>query len=380
MSSVRLFTPGPTPVPSKVREAGALPMIHHRSEEFREILQSVRSRLDWLCDTNGTTVPFASSGSGAMEAAVSSLFKKGDEVVVVAAGKFGHRWEQLAVHFGLQVKLIKVEWGKAVDTGDVLSAVSKQTKGVLIQACESSAGIYHPVSEIGAALKANDNLIYAVDAITGIGVHDLSMKRDRIDALVGGSQKALMCPPGLSFVSLSQRALTRVQEATDAGFYFSLKRNLKALEKGDTVFTPAVSLMRSLDMALKAIEAEGKESLFARQRLMQKMSRAAFRENGFKLLNEDKDATWGITAVCALEGMDVKAWLKKLKADEGLWLAGGQDELAGKIFRISHMGDCQPKDLLGALETIEESLQEEFPVMSEKRGSKVARKMMEQST
>src|SRR5580765_5303179 len=230
MSEMKLFTPGPTPVPKEVRQAEALPMIHHRSEEFGTILKNVRLSLNEFADNDGETLLLSSSGTGGLEAAVSSLFSPGDEVIVVEAGKFGERWVELAEHFGLKGEVIHVPWGKAVSPQEVLSRIRPTTKGILMQACESSTGAYHPVEKIGP--KVPEHVLLVVDAITALGVHDLSMRRDHLDVVICGSQKAFMCPPGLAMVSLNQKALKRLEQTVARSFYFSLKRELKAQLKG----------------------------------------------------------------------------------------------------------------------------------------------------
>ncbi|MFH1017083.1 MAG: alanine--glyoxylate aminotransferase family protein [Pseudomonadota bacterium] len=377
MNVPRLFTPGPTPVPESVRKAGAQPMIHHRSEEFGEILRSVRRSLNVLCDTDGEALVLSSSGSGGMEACVSSLFSPGDEVVVVEAGKFGERWVELASHYHLKADVIRVPWGSAVRPEEVARAVNPSTRGVLVQACESSTGVFHPVDRIGRLLPPRDDLLFVVDAITALGVHDLSMKRDRIDSLVGASQKAFMCPPGLATVSLGLRALVRLGRTQPQGYYFSLQRELAAQQKGFTAFTPAVSLVRSLAVALDLILKTDTAERIRRQRGLQAMARTALREDGLSLFNRDEDATWGITVAETPKGVDAKSWLKELKVKYGLWLAGGQSQLEGKIFRMAHLGAIGPKDLLWAIETIEGSLAGQYPNAKSNSGLKKAREIYE---
>lgn len=369
---IRLFTPGPTPVPERVRQAGAVPMIHHRSEEFGAILGGLRSNLKEFCGTSGEVVLFASSGSGAMEATVSSIFQPGDEVVVVEAGKFGQRWEALAKHYQLQAKVVRQEWGQAVDAARVLEAVGPATKAVLIQACESSTGVFHPIQEIGRRLQESSDALFVVDAITALGIHDIRADRDGIDALICASQKAFMCPPGLAFVALSSRALGRVREK-GASHYFSIARELAAQKKNSTAFTPAISLCLQLAEALRIMGEEGYDALIRRHRLMQRMAREAFAAMGLALFNSDADACLGITVARNPAGLDNKKWLKEIRKTHGLWLAGGQDQLEGKIFRISHMGAIHPGDLIEGLELLEDSLKHALPRARSGEGAKRAR-------
>jgi aspartate aminotransferase-like enzyme len=330
-------------------------MIHHRSEEFGAILTQVRKDLTWLCGCDGEAVLLAASGTGGMEATVTSLFSQGDRVVVVSGGKFGERFGELAAHYGLKADTVCVEPGRAVSVDAVMSAVTARTRGILIQACESSTGAYHPVGEIGAALSNRDDVLLCVDAIMALGIQDLDMKRDRIDVLIGASQKALMCPPGLAVVALNRRALSRVLKPGQ-GYYFSLAREVGAQTKGQTGFTPAISHIRALNAALSMIRKEGKPGLFARHKELQNMARKAFREMGLELFNRDEEAAIGITVVRASADMDVGLWRKQLREKEGLWLAGGQGALEGKVFRLGHFGACQPADLAWALEKIRENL------------------------
>ena len=376
MTEIRLFTPGPTPVPERVRKATALPMIHHRSPEFAAILTSVRTRLKSLCDCDGEVVLFPSSGTGGMEATVGSLFSPGEEVVVVEGGRFGERWTELAHHFKLSVKVVSVEWGKSARVEEVMKALTPKTRGILMQGAESSTGAYHPLSQMGEVLRGRNDILWVVDAITTLGVHDVSMQRDRIDALIGASQKALMSPPGLSCVGLSPRALEKLEKSSSQNFYFSLQREVRMQAKGEAGFTPAISLVRGLHAALGMMEEEGKEKIFARHRKMQQMARAALREDGLKLFNRDEEATWGITVVEAPEGTDLKTWLNTLKQKEGLWLAGGQGKLSEKIFRLSHMGAVTPVELLSAIETIEGSLASTYPQAAKHSGYRKAKLLL----
>jgi aspartate aminotransferase-like enzyme len=331
----------------------AQPMIHHRSGEFQEILMGVRQKLKNLCGTSGQTMVLSCSGSGAMEASVASLFKEGDEVLVVVAGKFGQRWQKLAQVYGLKLTVVEVPWGQAVDLEQIQPHLHANLKGLMLQACETSTGVFHPVAEIGALLQAYPDCLFLVDAITALGIHDLNMDRDGIDGMVGGSQKALMCPPGLATLALSDKAMARIQPAR--GLYFSLAHEYKAQSQNSTAFTPAISLFQGLHAALEMIEQEGKENVFQRHQFLQQRTRHAFQQMQLPLLNRDQDAAHGLTAV-GLLSWDVGAWLSKLKKEEGLWLAGGQDQLKGKVFRFAHMGYCDKTSVDHALALIHQYL------------------------
>ena len=379
MKEVRLFTPGPTTVPELVRAELARPMIHHRSSDFSATLQSVREKLKTLCDTSGETVVFTSSGTGAMEASVAGLFSPGDEVLVVEGGKFAQRWTQLSKHYQLNVKVLSVEWGKAVKVEKVLEKISKKTKGLLIQGCETSTGVYHPIDEIGKEIEVKQfgDLLYVVDGITTLGIHPVSMDQHRIDVLIGGSQKALMCPPGLATVAMSTRAISVLEQLESKSYYLNLKGELNVQKKGNTLFTPALSLIQALDVALTMIEEQGKDLVFGRHRCLARMARLALKEIGLELFNHHEDAAWGLTTALSPKGVDVKKWLAQLKKEHGLWLAGGQAELSGKIFRLAHMGDCMPLDLIWAIRAIEDSLMEHYPNAKQRAGSNSAQSLWE---
>ncbi|MCB0308808.1 MAG: alanine--glyoxylate aminotransferase family protein [Bdellovibrionales bacterium] len=374
MKDIRLFTPGPTPVPERIRKAGAQMMIHHRSLEFENILQALRAKLKLLYGTKGEVVALCSSGTGGLEASMVSLFNKGDEVVVIEAGKFGQRLEQICKAYEFNVTTIHVPWGQAVTSDDVIAQITPRTRAICIQACESSTGAFHPIYEIGKKLKEFPNIIFMVDAITALGVHDLNMDRDGIDVLVGASQKAFMCPPGLATVGLSLKAIDCLKK-DHAGYYFSLAKELAAQRKNTTAYTPAISLCVQLLEALKIMEEEGFANIFKRHLLMRNMTRSAFRALDLELFNTEADASNGITVVTAPGDLNVKGWLKTLKNEEGLWLAGGQDILEEKIFRMAHMGAIQPDDVVGAIYTVESSLSSVLPKASTHEGSKAAKKM-----
>ncbi len=350
-----LLTPGPTTVPQDVLDVLSRPMIHHRSGEFGRDLALARTGLNEVCDCDGESVVLTSSGTGAMEATVACLFGPRDEVLVVVAGKFGQRWEALARHYELNVKVLEIKWGEAVNVDQVMMQLSQNTRAVLIQGCETSTGVCHPIEALGKALRSRPEVLFIVDGITSVGVHDFSMKKCNVDVMISGSQKALMCPPGLAFVSLSQKALTRLNPKPKT-YYFNLSKELKNQMENKTAYTPALSLVQALTVALDRMKKEGLANVYKRHQRLSELTRKAFRSLGFELFNSDQDAAHGLTAVKALPGQDLKAWLKVLKTDHGLWLAGGQDALEGKIFRLAHMGYCDLSMLQKAFDIMEQTL------------------------
>jgi aspartate aminotransferase-like enzyme len=358
---VLLFTPGPTRVPPQVQAEISKPIIHHRSSEFETIFGSLRNNLHLITQTDGESVVLTASGTAAMEATIASLFSPSDHVVIVDSGKFGQRWVELAHRYRLSFTVIQKPWGKTVTPEDIMSHVFTHTKGVLIQACESSTGVDHPIEEIGKALKSFPDLLFVVDAIMAIGVRPLSIRQHRIDALVGASQKGLMCPPGLSLVVLSQRALSQVRTSTQP-MYLSLNNELQTQVKNKPMYTPAVSLVRGLEKATEMILTEGLKEVHERHKRLQHMTRGFFKALGLQCFAADEDAALAVTAVRGLQGLNVEKWLVQLRKEQGLWLASGQMELKTAIFRMAHMGYCSEKDLKHALGLIMTNLQRMVPV------------------
>lgn len=355
-----LFTPGPTRIPPQVQEELAKPMIHHRSDEFRKIFSSLRNNLHLMSQTDGESLVLTASGTGAMEAVIASMFSPGENVIVVNAGKFGKRWVELARRYDLSVTEIQKPWGYAVTVEEVTAQIKSNTRAVFVQACESSTGVYHPIEALGAALDKYPHLLFVVDAITTFGIYPHSQRTHHIDVLIAASQKALMCPPGMSVVCLSKRALSVVRPTKH--LYLSLENELKSQIKGNPAFTPAISLVRGMERSTEMILNEGRQQVFERHQRLQMITRGFFRALGFHLLTSDPESSVGITAVHTIQGLDVEKWLEKLRHEHGLWMASGQELYKGKIFRIAHMGYCHENSLIPALRIIAESLQKIIPI------------------
>ena len=351
----RLLTPGPTMVPERVLEALSRPTLYHRSPEFKEIFLEARQRLRRLFRTEGEVLILTSSGTGAMEAAVANLFKPGDSAVVVVGGKFGQRWAELCRTFGVNPITVEVEWGKAVAPEAVEAAVRENpgVKGVLIQICETSTGTVYDLEEIGRRLKNYPNVLLVADGITAYGVYDIPPDEWGIDVAITGSQKALMTPPGLAVISLNERAVERLVDNPPA-YYFNLKKELKQQPKGQTAYTTATNLVVALNEALKMIEEEGLEEVARRHALLAEATRRGVQALGLKLLSE-RPAN-GVTAVIAPEGINGQDVVKIAREEFGVTIAGGQEHLKGKIFRLSHMGYVDQFDVLTGLEVAEFAL------------------------
>ncbi|MCZ6775751.1 MAG: alanine--glyoxylate aminotransferase family protein [Ignavibacteria bacterium] len=352
----RLFTPGPTPIPERVMLRMAEPIIHHRSPEFGEIMKRVGRNLKYVFQTEHPVLTLTCSGTGAMEATFVSLFSPGDTIIAVNGGKFGERWVKMPRSLGLNVAEIKVPWGKAVQREQILDAIQNnpKVKAVYLIHSETSTGTATDVKEIARVIREKSPALVCVDGITAIGAHELRFDEWGIDVCVAGSQKGLMIPPGLSFVALSRRAVAAMESSTLPKFYFDLRKALASFEKHDTPWTPAVSLIIGLDAALEMITAEGIENVWARHRRLSGALRSGIDAIGLKLFSESP--SFAVTPVWVPQGVEWKALNKALKIDNGITIAGGQEDYAGKIFRISHLGYYDDLDMIAVVGALERAL------------------------
>jgi len=357
-----LLTPGPTPIPDEVRTAMAESSVHHRTPQFSKIFTEVQAGLKTLFGTRNDVLILAASGTGAMEAAVTNLFSPGEKVLVVNGGKFGERWLRICQSFGLHPIEIKVEWGKAVNTKAIKKHLQDHPdiQGVLVQASETSTTSLHPVREIAEITRSGPLLI--VDGITAVGVLPMPLDEWGIDVLVTGSQKALMIPPGLGFISLSDRAWARTETAKLPRFYFDLRLERKSQVKGTTAFTPAISLIFGLRAALQKIQAEGLDRVYARHERLARATRAAATALGLGLLAPENPSP-AVTGIFVPDSMDADQLLDYLRDRMGIIFAEGQDQLRGKIIRIAHVGYMGAFDVLVAVSALEMGLRKfGFPV------------------
>ena len=355
----RLFTPGPVPVPDRVRAAMAQPVINHRAPDFLPVFRACASGLQRIFQTEQPVLLFAASGTGAMDASVSNLLSPGDHALVVRGGKFGERWDEICRAYGVRTTCIDVEWGRAVDPADVAAALAAHpdVRAVYLQASETSTAVRHPVREVCQAVRAagGDRLV-VVDAITAVGVYDLPMDAWDLDVVVSGSQKAFMMPPGLAFLGLSERARRFMGEAQAPHYYFSLDKELEALPGDQTSWTPAVSLLVGLAEALKIIlDEEGLEATWARTESLAHATREAMRAIGLELLAPDAPSP-ACTAVVVPEGVEGPALRKHLRDALGYTLADGQGKLKGRIFRIAHLGYFDRFDTIACIAAVEMAL------------------------
>ena len=354
-----LFAPGPSPIPPEVLLAMAEPIIHHRAPAYVKVLEEVREGLKYLFQTKNEVLIFASSGTGAMEGAVTNTLCAGDTALVVQSGKFGERWAQICNAYGVHAKVIHVEWGKAVDPELIKKAleVEPAIKAVFMQASETSTGVMHPVKEIADIVKNYENTLLVVDAITGIGVFDLPADKWNLDIVVGGSQKAMMLPPGLAFASVSDKALGFVEKSTLPKFYFNVKKELKGIKNNQSAYTPAVSLVVGLREVLRQMREEGLENVFARTDRIARATRAAMKALGLQLFAPDAPSN-ALTAVMTPEGIDGQNVVKVLREKHNITIAGGQDQAKGKIFRVAHFGYMDTYDIVTIVSAVEMVLKE----------------------
>src|ERR1700691_1275318 len=352
-----LFTPGPAPVPPEALLEMSRPMIHHRTPEFSSALDQARDRMKPLYGTAGEVVLLASTGTGAMEAAVINLLQPGDHAIYVNGGNFGERWGKLLAAFGMIVHEVRVEWGRAARPGQIEDALKAfpESRAVLVQASETSTCAIHPVAEIGEVTRKRGTMLI-VDGITSVGVFEQKMDEWGVDAFVTGSQKALMLPPGLGMVALSARAIDVAQKNKTPRFYFDLLKELKAQrDEHTTAWTAAVSLIFGLNKSLELIHAEGLPQVYARHALMAEATREAAAALGLKLIAPDNPAP-GVTGILVPEGLDGGKLVKFLRDSLGVSVQGVQDQMKGKLVRIGHMGFLSPFDMLIAVAALEMAL------------------------
>ncbi len=349
-----LFTPGPTPVPPEVLAAAAEPMVHHRGADFREVYARTLGRLKEVFRTESDVLLFTASGSGAMESAVANLCAPGERVVVVSHGAFGERWVAICEQHGLDVEAVRYEWGEAPDADEVGAVVRQSGAGVVLcQQSDTSTGVVADVRALKAAVGA---ATLVVDAISSLGAVPLETDAWGIDVVVSGSQKALMSPPGLAMASVPPHVLERAKPSRS--FYFDWPRNKRAQDALDAAFTPAVSLVRSLDVALGLILDDGLDAAFVRHVRLGRAARAGVKAMGLELFSPDDDSAAVVTAARVPEGVDGTALLAHLREAHGVTLAPGHAHLKGKIFRIGHIGWFDVFDIASALAAIELSLTE----------------------
>src|SRR5437870_7650601 len=351
-----LFTPGPTPVPAQVLAALAEPVVHHRSPDFRPIYERCLERLRAVCRTQHDVLLFTASGTGAFESAVVNLVSPGEPHLVVSAGSFGERWIAMTKAYGADVDELRYAWGETPDPDDVRARLAERpAKAVWVVQSETSTGVVADVQALAAVAKEAGALV-VVDAVSSLGAVPLETDAWGIDVVVSGSQKALMCPPGLAFVSVSPAALAAAAHATSPRFVFDWERTRAAQAKLDAPFTPAVSLVRALDVALGLLLDEGLEAAFRRHARLGRACREGAKAMGLELFSPDEDRSAVVTAIRAPDGIDATRVVAELRERFGITIANGQGELKGKILRIGHIGWFDVFDITTALAALELAL------------------------
>jgi aspartate aminotransferase-like enzyme len=358
----RLFTPGPTPLLPAAQTAMAAFAAHHRTADFKALFQRVLADMKEFVGTKNDVLVLASSGTGVMEASVSNLTSPGDKVLVLTAGKFGERWTGLAKAFGCNAEVLSKPYGETFSLDEIRTRLTPDIRAVFVQATESSTGARHDVQGIGKLVRAHgDNILLVVDAITGLGTTHLDVDGWGIDFIIGGSQKALMMPPGLAYCSVSERAWKRMETTTSPRFYFDLRKERKSAAKGETAYTPATSLFAAMGAALEFIRgmgngdlAKGREVLVNNAELCAEMTRAGAKALGLKLYASTPAAA--LTAITSPDGLDSGKIVKEFRESFDAVVANGQGEMKGKLFRIAHIGYYDYLDTVGVLGALEHVL------------------------
>jgi aspartate aminotransferase-like enzyme len=349
----RLLTPGPTPLYPPALHAMMASDLHHRTEDFRTIYRACLSDLKEVMGTAHDLLMFAASGTGAMDASVSNLFSKGDKVIVCSAGKFGERWVEIAKAYGLEANVLTVPYGEVVTPAQVEAALASEpaTRGVFVQASETSTGAAHDVRSMAAAV-AKTEAIFVVDAITGIGTMPLEIDAWGLDVVVGGSQKAFMIPPGLAFMAISPKAWQFASTATLPHYYFNLKKEKKSGDAGESSWTPSTALILAMAEALRYIKRIGMAKLVENAQLLAEAARAAVTAVGLELFAAGSPGS-SVTAVKAPANLDSGVIVKEFRNRFGAIIANGQGTMKGKIFRIAHLGYFDFADLFAVVAELE---------------------------
>jgi aspartate aminotransferase-like enzyme len=349
----RLLTPGPTPLYPPALHAMMGSDIHHRTEDFRRLYRRVLDDLKEVFGTSNDVLVLVSSGTGAMEAAVSNFFSPGDPVIVCSAGKFGERWVQITRAFGLDATVLQADYGDVVHPDRVAEALARRPgcRGVFVQASETSTGAAHDVRAMAEAVSQT-GAIFVVDAITGLGTMPLDIDGWGLDVVIGGSQKAFMIPPGLAFLSVSPKAWARAESATLPRYYFDLQKEKQSAEKGESSWTPSTTLLLALAEALAYIRSVGMAKLIENAQALARATRAAVTALGLELFAPNAPAS-SVTAVKAPAGVDSGVIVKEFRARFGAIIANGQGSMRGKIFRIAHLGYFDFADLFAVIAELE---------------------------
>ncbi len=354
-----LLTPGPTKLPDEICAALGRPIIHHRTPQFQDNLKTAFEGLKYVFQTQNDICLLTSSGTGGMEASVANLLSPGDTAITVESGKFGERWTEICAAYGIKTKVIKVKWGFSVKAEDIQKALNedKSIKAVFTTLSETSTGTSTDIESIAKVMK-NSNAVLVVDAVSGLGITDIQTDNWGVDVVVSASHKGLMLPPGLAFVSVSQKAWKYVETSKLPRYYFDFRACRKALTSVDTPFTPAIGIVIALNESLKIFKEFGLQNMFTKCARLGKGVRAAAKALGLTPFADESCISSVLTAVNLPSSVDGEKLVKRMRDTYGITVAGGQDVLKGKIVRISHMGCIDEYDILTGISCLEKVLQE----------------------
>ena len=357
-----LLTPGPVLLSSPVKKALSQAMWHHRSLEFKQTLKQVSSDLQEIFQTKQPVLILNSTGTGAMEAALSNTLSSGDEVLCVCAGKFGERWKDIAQAFGVKAHSLDVPMGESVSASALKKELerNKQIRALLVSACETSTGTEQPIKELSQILRNYPQVLFMVDGMTGVGAMELSMDEWGIDVLVAGSQKSFMLPTGLAFIALSKKAWTAGETSSCPSYYFDLKKEKQAQIQGQTAFSSSVTLIRALKESLSFIKKQGLKSCILKCQDLKKSTHAFCESLGLSLYSSRPANS--VTAIQIPENLSADSIKKNLQDHQGIVFAGGQGVLKGKILRMGHLGPISPADHFRALRALALELKKKDPL------------------
>ena len=356
---LNLMIPGPTPVPENVLSSMSKHPIGHRSGDFQNIVQKTTEQLKWLHQTTADVLTITGSGTAAMEAGIINTLSKGDQVICGDNGKFGERWVKVARAYGLDVKVVKADWGTPLDPNQfkriLEEDINEKIKAVILTHSETSTGVINDLKSINNEVKNHSKAITIADCVTSLGACNIPMDEWGIDVIASGSQKGYMIPPGLSFVAMSKRAWEANNQSNLPKFYLDLKQYLKTVNQNSNPFTPAINLYFALEASLTMMQKEGLNNIFARHARHQKATQEGIKAMGLNLFTKENFGSPAITAVKP-ENIDAESIRKAIKNDFDILLAGGQDHLKGKIFRIGHLGFVNNRDIISVISALESTL------------------------
>ncbi len=351
--------PGPTPVPEKVLQALSKHPIGHRSKEFQNLVESTTKNLQWLHQTKNDVLTITGSGTAAMEAGIINTLSKGDKVICGENGKFGERWVKVAEEFGLEVVKIDSEWGTPLDPEEFKKVLEedkqKEIKAVILTHSETSTGVINDLETISSYIRAHNTALSIVDCVTSLGACNVPVDEWKLDIVASGSQKGYMIPPGLSFIAISQKAWEAAEKSNLPKFYLNLKSYRKSLSSNSNPYTPAVNLVFALDESLKMMRDEGLDNIFLRHNKHKLAMSNAVKVLNLKLFADEKYLSPSVTAI-KTEGMDAEQFRKTIKDKFDILLAGGQDHLKGKIFRVGHLGYINDRDIITIISAMSNTL------------------------